>query len=469
MTDNNDGFLAIDAFDYTSLDANTLSNLLPSASPYSRMGNGCGYDFKGILGDEMQALEFFANHPILYNAVIFYPSLLAHRLPEFEFRAHRQQLQNEEDLSSYDLEDWLMGIKAKHYIKKALVSANTFGSSLLIPLYSSDMTNRELEMPLDFNQLQDSNLIGFRVLNCHEASIIVDRNNQISGYQIGAAKFHISRVFRFDYMDCLSDNYWSHSMVWALQEPYESYIEADEISNKILASISVPKFKMKDLQRKLQKKNTRELIKQRLRMVKESIDRMGAIALDMTEEEFEYEQRDPKGVQQLVLNAKQHLSAASKIPESILLSTGSTGGSLANADSTEQNFIQGIVNQKIGRLDDIYYHLAKFWAISNGVSPRGLKIHYKPVDMPTEKEVASTNKLSCEADAIKTTTAMNKELHDLEMDMRANGEGNEGQEPGRVTRSRSNTINPESIVRQSRLPNNSRVGGIRTTQSSDDD
>ena len=467
MTDNNDGFVAVNAFDYTSLDASTLTNLLPSASPYSKMGNGCGYDFKGILGDEMQAIEFFANHPILYSAVIFYPSLLTHRLPEFKFRSH--QLDNEDDLSSYDLEDWLMGINAQHYIKKALVSANTFGSSLLVPIYSSDMTNRELELPLDFSQLSNSELISFRVLNCHEASIIVDRNNQLSGYQIGTAKFHKSRVFRFDYMDCLSDNYWSHSMVWALQKAYEAYIQADEISNKILASISVPKFKMKDLQRKLQKKNTRQLIKQRLSMVKESIDRMGAIALDMTEEEFEYEQRDPKGVQQLVLNAKQHLSAASQIPESILLSTGSTGGSLANADSTEQNFIQAMVNQKIGMLDNVYYHLAKFWAVSNGISPRGLKIHYKPVNLPTEKETASTNKLNCEAEAIKTTTAMNKQLHDLEMEMRLNGESkSEGQVTGKISRSRNNTINPESLVRQSKLPNNSRVGGIRTTQSSED-
>lgn len=340
--------------------------------------------------------------PLLSLICEFYPErMLKGEFVNFSFTDDTE----EDETLSRSFYDWLTNYSLTDSIYDALVKANIYGTYLLL-VDVEESGDRNLSDPLDKSKVRE--IIKMKGVRFDLAEVEVRDSEEdfqlgIAGtyYKIGNDEWHESRVLRFDTTSIIEDPKESSlSLLVKVESDYNYYVQVHETVEKITTSASVPVLGIEGLGAKLNDPDTREFVQRRLALAKESIERMGAIAIDKKTESFEYEERNLSGLGDIVQIGKDRLSAATGIPETSLFQRSSQGGGLSDSGLGERALVAGKTSAlQTRQLKTPVTFLAELWAAMSNYTGK-ITFDFAPTLELTRKEVAEIEKLEAETEKI---------------------------------------------------------------------
>ncbi len=252
----------------------------------------------------------------------------------------------------------------------------------------------------------------YQITNTTASTSLVDSSGrQISGF---FGVIHESRVLRFDGVLTSRRRQvqltgWSDTVVTRIWEVVRDFQAAWGGTSHLLTDFAQAVFKIKDLAHLLAT-DQEDLVIRRLTLLDLARSVCRAVPIDAEHEDFERKQTPLSGLADLLDRFASRLSAAARIPVTLLMGE-SPAGLQATGAADIRNFYDSVSSEqefslrpKINRLMKLLY-LSKTGP-TTGQEPEGWGFVFVPLWQATEKEEAETKKTVAEADEIYIATGV---------------------------------------------------------------
>lgn len=231
----------------------------------------------------------------------------------------------------------------------------------------------------------------------------------IVGYNGGSFLVHESRVFRFD-GDTISNRIrrmrdgWGGKIFDRIAGDLMRFDGSLSLAFMALSRLSQGVLKLDNLANTMAMNGGEELVQKRLQLIDMARHLMNTLAIDITDE---YDQKNITlaGVETIIQEFEQALSAVTDIPVTILFGR-SPAGENATGDADFENYYNMVSRIQQRKLRP---HLLRLLEILNACSEYGLNlpaeytIKFCPLWNASEKEQAETDKLKSESRASEAT------------------------------------------------------------------
>jgi len=222
-------------------------------------------------------------------------------------------------------------------------------------------------------------------------------------------KIHHSRILRFDgaplsEQEFKNNDYWNDSVLNILSDIIRDYNGAYNGVAHAMQDFDVSILKLKNLA-EIIGADEDDLVVGRLKLMNLAKSVLGSILIDAEEEDFTTMSRQFTNVDNVLGKMDQRLVMAMRMPHTVVLGNGSTGG-LNGGGKTENDNMNSLISaQQEEVLEDPIDRISEIiMAAKQGpTSGEILKSHswlFNPLSEPSEKEVAETRKSVAETDKI---------------------------------------------------------------------
>jgi len=314
------------------------------------------------------------------------------------------------------INSFLRKIQAKKHTKAALTWADVFGGSIMVMGIDD---GGELDEPLNEKKMRVIEFL--KVYDRYRATwtsedVYDDPEEPKFGmpqwYQItpiesnvNPFKVHETRVLRFD--GPLTDdktfkenNRWNESLYRKIETQLININSAFAASKDVMDDFIQTILKIENLQQMIASGQD-DLVKKRLNILDLGRHVMNTMMLDANED-YTKEASSVSGMDKLLQEFQQALSAVTDIPMTILMGR-SPGGQNATGDADIRLYYDKIADDQDDRLFDQMTRLVEIVqktkeGPTKGVFNEDWFIEFNPLWQPTEKEIVETRKMQAETD-----------------------------------------------------------------------
>lgn len=311
-------------------------------------------------------------------------------------------------------------LDAKKHVRSALTWAKVFGGSLVV--MGIDDGSKDLEAPLNENNIRSFGFL--RVYDCHRVQwVSSDLYSDPAHPKFGEPEFysinplqptgtslfrvHESRVLRFcgvhtDDKTRSENNWWEDSVYQAIFEQLHNLNGAYFSSKNIIDDFIQIILQIDNLQQMIAAGQD-DLVKQRLNIIDQGRHIMNTIMLD-SKEQYSKEASSVSGLDKLLQEFGQALSAVTDIPMTVLMGR-SPAGQNSTGDSDIQLYYDNISdkqeNEMLQSMNRLVFLVQKTKeGPTKGKEIDGWSIEFNPLWQLSEKEIAEMKKVTAESDAI---------------------------------------------------------------------
>jgi len=180
------------------------------------------------------------------------------------------------------------------------------------------------------------------------------------------------------------NDYFDGSVIQRCYSSLTKYGPGLEYINKILKRVSILKFGITGLAEKVAMGKSDE-IKQRLRIMKQSMSTLDAAVYDADGETVTSETLNTAGLSDLIKTFMIPVSTESRIPVSRLFSK-LVGGLGNEGDSDESRYYDHVGLERRRVLTPVYNRLIEYLCIANGIDPESVSWEFNPLKQTSKKE-----------------------------------------------------------------------------------
>lgn len=232
----------------------------------------------------------------------------------------------------------------------------------------------------------------------------------LSTSELAGPHIHRSRVVRLEGARLperlyRSNNYFNDSVLNRVQNAIGNYNSSHDSLAVLLQDFSAGVFKMKNLAQ-LIGAGQDDAVMKRLSLIDLKRSLVKSVVVD-ADEDFERKATPLSGIKDALQKIDDRLVAASKMPHTLLLGEGTSGGLNNGEGGAEQeqwdDYIKGLQKSefKPALMECMKILLsAKDNPVTKGIIPEGFDISFPPLNEPSQKEKADVYKTTAEADAI---------------------------------------------------------------------
>lgn len=308
-------------------------------------------------------------------------------------------------------------LEVKKKFKKAWAWARMYGGAGIFISVDDGLDPKE---PINLNRISRVNsltVLHRYELNRGELNADITSSNYgmpetytVSGRTTSSAQeIHHSRIIRFDgsplsQQEFENNDYWHDSVLNVLQDILRDYNGAYAGVAHAMQDFDVSILKLKDLA-SLIGGDDDDLIISRLKLMNLAKSVMGSILIDAENEDFETVSRQFTNVDKVLEKMDQRLTMAMRMPHTVVLGQGSTGGINGGGKTEDDNMNNLVSAQQTEVLEQpINYTNEIIQAAKQGpTSGKVLNSHtwgFNPLSEPSNKEVAETREIVAKTDAL---------------------------------------------------------------------
>jgi phage-related protein (TIGR01555 family) len=228
----------------------------------------------------------------------------------------------------------------------------------------------------------------------------------LSGADPRGAVVHESRLIRWRGQDTTDNRRlqligWDDSVLERCWDALRQVAEDYGSKSLLLGRISQAVYKLKNLYKMIAGKEE-ETVRRRMSLLDASRSRARAILLD-TEEAFENVTQPVAGVPEMIGAGVLRLAAAGDMPLSIMMGQSVVQG--ANAEADQETWNTKVDEWRTLQLRPRHKRLVRIILLAHdgptkGIEPKQYSVAYKPLRLPTRKQLAEVGKIEADTDAI---------------------------------------------------------------------
>jgi len=297
-------------------------------------------------------------------------------------------------------------LEKKLKVKKRLLTASKwarlYGGCLMIPILRSQ-PDEVLSEPLDYDQIQKDDLVGFHVIDrwrCnHDGSIVYDAMDPACGmpqhYRLAesAVTLHHTRVIRLNgrevpYFLWRANSMWDHSVLQILINNLKQYDTAVAAITTMMFQMNVDIVLQSGLRATLSTKNGEAKAIERFRQFALNKSFNGVGVLDKDTEEYQRHPYTFSGVDKAFDKVMYDVAGAADVPFTKLFGQ-SPAGMNATGESDDRHYETHLEARREDHLDDPLNELDQFLVRSAlGYMPDGYESEWNDVHQSTDAEKA---------------------------------------------------------------------------------